>query len=182
MGTLTGNLTRTRAFNKNSLSNNSSHQIEPAVLTQKPTTLLDRNEEDVISSFKRERSKFSTISFGEAKNPFKEEVIDCATNELTRKIILKRFTLDESVTADFVFKMNSDFDQLSKNEMTEISLQVKREKREWICFAYKKMIVRISPFGKIHSIKIEKNNMDEIANTIVKKGSIVFRIKEIKEI
>ena len=66
--------------------------------------------------------------------------------------------------------------------MTEISLQVKREKREWICFAYKKMIVRISPFGKIHSIKIEKNNMDEIANTIVKKGSIVFRIKEIKEI
>lgn len=168
MVTALGNLIPTHdSFSRNALKNKQPCEIEP---------IIDFNDtkypDIIILPYQRSRSNPSNLIIMD--DLFEDEILNSSTGEMTRKIILEPFTLAQAKSKGFLDEMNKDFSQLAKNEILEISSQIPLDKKEWMCFSYKKMLIRIgSNFRKIYATK---------KSTVIRKGSFVFRIKSIEEI
>jgi predicted transport protein len=138
-----------------------------------PKKLIDfvenRNQRHVILPKKRLRNN---ILKNHVDARFKKNYVDQSTNEKTRKIILESEELAEKKSYKFLKEMNKCFDQLSKNEILEITSQIKLlTSNNWTYFCYKKDFISIAPKNRKIYLRSKKREMGP--------GSRVFIIKDI---
>lgn len=158
---------KTLPLNKNCLTA-TTHALEPENPNESPF-LSSKNKDVVIVSYARSRKN---LFKSHVDGYFRSDFISHSTENKTREIILETEFLNGSKDLKFIEEMNSPFDKLSKDEVLEIISQMPIIKDRWTFLYYKGILIQVPP--NVKKIYLPKGR-------ILKDGSRVFRIKEIKE-